>query len=157
MLDCIHLPGQVTPPDRAPDAFDLAKQDNEKSTTAPPISATPSLSSTATPSVVAEVLEQVSAADYDPSMDRREDDARQARHAAAALVDGTGEIPNQPEITIEDLAGDDAEETEEEEDDLDDMFAIDTSKPKKTKTSTTKVKIKRQRLLLRSVLLICAV
>lgn len=71
-------------------------------------------------------------------MDRREDDARQARHAAAALVDGTGEVPNQPEITMEDVGGDDAEETEEDED-LDDMFAIDTSKPKKKKPSTSKV------------------
>lgn len=94
--------------------------------------ASSSLSSVVPNPSVLEPTEQVSAADYDPSMDRREDDARIARHAAAALADGTGEIPNQPEVTMEDGDADEIEVTEDE-DDLDDMFAIDLDKPKKKK------------------------
>ena len=77
--------------------------------------------------------QQVSAADYDPSMDRREEDARHA--AAAALASGTGEVANnQTEITIEheDSEGSD-EVDDEDEDDLDDMFAIVSEEPKKKK------------------------
>ena len=69
--------------------------------------------------------EQISAADYDPTMDRREDDARRARHVAAeALADGIGEVPSQVDITsnVDDGAGDE---------EVDDMFALTTDKPKK--------------------------
>jgi len=62
--------------------------------------------------------EQISAADYDPSLDRREDEQRRVRGAQEGL--------NQDIEMIE----------EEEEDDVDDMFAvavIDKKKVKKVK------------------------
>ncbi|KAG5642041.1 hypothetical protein DXG03_003739 [Asterophora parasitica] len=65
--------------------------------------------------------EQISAADYDPSLDRREDEQRRIREPA-------------PEV----LTVDEEEEEEEEEEDLDDMFAVATSeqKVKKVKKKT---------------------
>lgn len=61
--------------------------------------------------------EQISAADYDPSLDRREDEQRRVR--------GTKELLNQDVEMIE-------EEEEEEEEDVDDMFAVSVT-DKKTK------------------------
>lgn len=62
-----------------------------------------------------EVGEQVSAADYDPNQDRREDEGKRIHD-------------------VDDLAGDDIEMiVEEEEDDLDDMFAVVTTEKKKAK------------------------
>lgn len=58
--------------------------------------------------------EQISAADYDPSLDRREDEQRRVR--------GTKEVLNQDGEMIE----------EEEEEDVDDMFAVSVA-DKKTK------------------------
>lgn len=58
--------------------------------------------------------EQISAADYDPSLDRREDEQRRVR--------GTKELSNQ-----------DVEMIEEEEEDVDDMFAVSVADRKKTK------------------------
>lgn len=60
--------------------------------------------------------EQISAADYDPSLDRREDEQRRIRDPALDVQ------------TIE-------EEVEEleEEDDVDDMFAVATNDTKKAK------------------------
>jgi serine/threonine-protein kinase PRP4 len=58
--------------------------------------------------------EQISAADYDPSLDRREDEQRRVR--------GTKELLNQDVEMIE----------EEEEEDVDDMFAVPVT-DKKTK------------------------
>jgi serine/threonine-protein kinase PRP4 len=58
--------------------------------------------------------EQISAADYDPSLDRREDEQRRVR--------GTKEVSNQ-----------DVEMIEEEEEDVDDMFAVSVADRKKTK------------------------
>lgn len=57
--------------------------------------------------------EQVSAADYDPSLDRREDEQRRVRDPVPAIE------------TIE--------EEVEEEDDVDDMFAVATSDVKKVR------------------------
>jgi serine/threonine-protein kinase PRP4 len=56
--------------------------------------------------------EQVSAADYDPSLDRREDEQKRAREPI-------------PEV--------DVIEEEEEEDDVDDMFAVAIGDKKKVK------------------------
>ena len=65
------------------------------------------------------VHEQISAADYDPSLDRREDEKR---------VLGVKDDPT------EDAQVEVVEEVEEDEDDVDDMFAIATAeKPKKVK------------------------
>jgi len=61
--------------------------------------------------------EQISAADYDPSLDRREDEQRRVR--------GTKEVSNQDVEMIE--------EEEEEEEDVDDMFAVSVADNKKTK------------------------
>jgi hypothetical protein len=124
------LVGQVTPPEREQAAFDLSKGGEEKTA---PVAATSSLSSVVPASVIVEPQDQVSAADYDPSMDRREDDARQARHAAAALAGETGEILNQPKVTMEGGDTGEVEEEFEEDDDVDDMFAVDVDKPKKKK------------------------
>jgi serine/threonine-protein kinase PRP4 len=62
--------------------------------------------------------EQISAADYDPSLDRREDEQRRVR--------GTKEVSNQDVEMIE-------EEEEDDDDDLDDMFAVSVADKKKTK------------------------
>lgn len=63
--------------------------------------------------------EQISAADYDPSLDRREDEKR---------VLGVQDGPTEDAQVVE------VEEVEDEEDDVDDMFAIATAeKPKKVK------------------------
>jgi serine/threonine-protein kinase PRP4 len=71
--------------------------------------------------------EQVSAADYDPSLDRREDEQRRARGLGAKVE------PQEDAIDIIE------EVTEEEDEDVDDMFAIITSEPntkKKVRVST---------------------
>ncbi|KAF9268367.1 kinase-like protein [Marasmius fiardii PR-910] len=64
--------------------------------------------------------DQVSAADYDPSLDRREDEHKRVK------------APVKVEPEIEEI---EVEEEEEDEDDLDDMFAVTTSlkKPKARK------------------------
>lgn len=70
--------------------------------------------------------EQVSAADYDPSLDRREDEQKRARAlkpqtgAVDVDVDGDGDVEM-------------IEEEEEEDDDVEDMFAIATVGEKKVK------------------------
>lgn len=64
--------------------------------------------------------EQISAADYDPSLDRREDEEKRMR----AVVAKDEEHLDNGVIEVDD----------EEEDDVDDMFAmIDAEKPKKVK------------------------
>jgi serine/threonine-protein kinase PRP4 len=62
--------------------------------------------------------EQISAADYDPSLDRREDEQRRVRG-------GTKEVLNQDVEMIE--------EEEEGEGDVDDMFSVSVTDKKKTK------------------------
>ncbi|KAI0792601.1 kinase-like protein [Abortiporus biennis] len=62
--------------------------------------------------------DQVSAADYDPSLDRREDEQKRVQ---AVIRDADMEVE-----MIE-------EEEEEEEDDVDDMFAVATTEKKKVK------------------------
>lgn len=63
--------------------------------------------------------EQVSAADYDPSLDRREDEQRRVRGAQEELI--------QDVEMIED------EEEEDDDDDVDDMFAVLVADKKKVK------------------------
>ena len=78
-------------------------------------------------------IEGIVAADYDPSKDRMDDDARRA---AKRL----GEHVNMRDVVEE------VEEEGEEEDDIDDIFALvdeDDPKPKKKK----KVKVVKVRLL----------
>jgi len=58
--------------------------------------------------------QMISAADYDPSLDRREDEERRVR--------GSQNEGNEEDIVVEEI---------EEEDDFDDMFAIDTGEKKK--------------------------
>ena len=67
------------------------------------------------------VEEQISAADYDPSLDRKEDEEKRLR----AVVEKDGEHQEAEMIEVED----------EEEEDVDDMFALDVAekKPKKVK------------------------
>jgi serine/threonine-protein kinase PRP4 len=66
------------------------------------------------------VREQISAADYDPSLDRREDEQRRVR--------GTKEVSNQDIEMIEE-----EEEDDDDDDDVDDMFAVAVADKKKTK------------------------
>lgn len=68
--------------------------------------------------------EQVSAADYDPSLDRREDEQRRVRGAKEEL--------NRDVEMIE-------EDDEEEEDDVDDMFAVSVVDKKKKVRKVKKV------------------
>lgn len=63
--------------------------------------------------------DQISAADYDPSLDRREDEQRR--------VLGVKDEPDNDVQMVEEV------EEEEEEEDVDDMFAIATTEKKKTK------------------------
>jgi serine/threonine-protein kinase PRP4 len=63
--------------------------------------------------------EQVSAADYDPSLDRREDEQKRVRDPA-------------PQVEVVE---------EEEEDDVDDMFAAATGDKKKIKKIKTVVSV----------------
>ena len=66
---------------------------------------------------------QVSAADYDPSLDRREDEHRRVLKDEPMAVDP---------VSIEDV--EEIEEVEEEEEDVDDMFAVAMGeRPKKVK------------------------
>ena len=65
--------------------------------------------------------EQVSAADYDPSLDRREDEQRRVRGAKEEL--------NQ-DVDVEMIEDDDEED---EDDDVDDMFAVAVVDKKKVK------------------------
>lgn len=67
------------------------------------------------------INEQVSAADYDPSLDRREDEEKRIR----AVVEKDENHQDVEMIEVE----------EEEEEDVDDMFALDVTekKPKKVK------------------------
>ena len=79
--------------------------------------------------------ENISAADYNPDEDRREDDARQLRHRGE--VGAAGQAGATAVAAQEVLEGGGEEEDEEEEDDEDDMFAID-AKPKKVKSGKKK-------------------
>lgn len=63
-----------------------------------------------------EVGEHVSAADYDPNQDRREDEGKRAHD--------NDHVGDEVEMIIEE---------EDEEDDLDDMFAVATTEKKKVK------------------------
>ncbi len=66
-----------------------------------------------------ETVEQISAADYDPSLDRREDEEKRVR-----AVIGNGEHAVDLEVA-------EVEEDVGEEDDVDDMFALATNEKKK--------------------------
>ncbi|CAE6397045.1 unnamed protein product, partial [Rhizoctonia solani] len=74
--------------------------------------------------------EGTSAAEYDPTLDWREDQARRAAHqtSQAELADGIGE---RGEVK------DDSMQVDEEDDDLDDMFAVGSRKIKLTAPKTT--------------------
>ncbi|KIJ12576.1 hypothetical protein PAXINDRAFT_82735 [Paxillus involutus ATCC 200175] len=71
--------------------------------------------------------EQISAADYDPSLDRREDAHKRVYKAERNAVD----LDDTEEVV---------EEEEEEEEDVDDMFAISTPEKKKKVKKVKKVK-----------------
>ena len=74
--------------------------------------------------------EQVSAADYDPSLDRREDEERRARGMGVKEEPSDGAMDIIEDVIVE------------EEEDVDDMFAITTEKP----TNRKKVKVTAVRL-----------
>jgi serine/threonine-protein kinase PRP4 len=77
--------------------------------------------------------QEQSAADYDPSMDRREDESRRVR----------GEIPaNAPNINGDIVMVDDeGDMEEEEEEDVDDMFALATDEKQKKKRKVKQVTV----------------
>ncbi|KAJ7221455.1 kinase-like protein [Mycena pura] len=86
---------------------------------------------------------QVNAADYDPSLDRREDEARR--------VQGQGVAPlAAPTLLVDEEEDDD---DDDEEDDVDDMFAFTSTKPKKktgkkkAKTDRAKAPVQQQQVL----------
>ncbi|KAG9080889.1 U4/U6 small nuclear ribonucleoprotein prp4, partial [Ceratobasidium sp. 370] len=79
---------------------------------------------------------QISAAEYDPTLDWREDQARRAAHQGQAeLADGIGERNEHGGTTISQQAGDTMEV--EEDEDLDDMFAVGSRKIKLTMPKNT--------------------
>ncbi|KAG6827312.1 hypothetical protein H0H92_012360 [Tricholoma furcatifolium] len=69
--------------------------------------------------------EQISAADYDPSLDRREDEQRRIGEPA-------------PEVQAMNVDEDEEDEEVEEEEDLDDMFAVATTTKKVKKVKKVK-------------------
>lgn len=81
---------------------------------------------------------QVSAGDYDPSMDRREDEQRRF-HADDVQIE-------EEEVEVE--------EVEEEEDDVDDMFAAVTSAKPKVKKMVKKI-VRLHSTLPRHILTVC--
>ncbi|KDQ18713.1 hypothetical protein BOTBODRAFT_52647 [Botryobasidium botryosum FD-172 SS1] len=120
------------------DNFSLTKDGNDNLPRSSIVPHTAALSRQHTPAQ-GDTEDLLFAADYDPSKDRREDEERRARNAAA--LDGVRQEIGQRDQDL--IAVDDATEHEDEvveddededEDDLDDMFAIATKKPKvKTK------------------------
>ncbi|GJJ14314.1 hypothetical protein Clacol_008578 [Clathrus columnatus] len=80
---------------------------------------------TADPKPVADG-EQISAADYDPNQDRKEDEERRVRD----IIAKNGLHEDNAMDVVEEVV----EEAEEEEEDLDDMFMIASNKTKKKKT-----------------------
>ncbi|CAE7100907.1 unnamed protein product [Rhizoctonia solani] len=73
--------------------------------------------------------EGTSAAEYDPTLDWREDQARRAAHQTQAeIADGIGERGAVP---------DDSMQVDDEDDDLDDMFAVGSRKIKLSAPKTT--------------------
>ncbi|KAJ3533281.1 hypothetical protein NMY22_g7395 [Coprinellus aureogranulatus] len=106
------------------DGFALAKEDEEDKDK---------------PSTDAEEkAEQVKAADYDPSLDRREDERRRF---------GVDELPGKAKeepMVVDDGEEEEVEVTDDEEEDVDDMFAIamgdDEEKPKKKKKKVVRKK-----------------
>jgi serine/threonine-protein kinase PRP4 len=75
---------------------------------------------------------QVSAAEYDPTLDWREDQARRAAHKGQVeIADGIGERDEQGGTAIGQQE-DDTMDVEEEDEDLDDMFAVGSRKIKLT-------------------------
>jgi len=116
-----------------PDIPDAAKQENGASKReSVSVSPTPAAFSLAKEAEGAQtksetqdgVHEQISAADYDPSLDRREDEQKR--------VFGVKEEPAEDLELVE-------EEEEEEEEDVDDMFAIATAEKKKKTKKVKKV------------------
>lgn len=101
---CIHAGKRESlspPPSATDETFELAKDDEQEKAQA----GAQGQDGTG---------EQISAADYDPSLDRREDERRRV-------------LKDEP-IDVETI-----EEEEEEEEDVDDMFAIATSEKKKVR------------------------
>jgi serine/threonine-protein kinase PRP4 len=98
----------------APDIFELAKEGEEEGAQA---EAQEQLKRDG-------AREQVSAADYDPSLDRREDEQRRVRGAKEEL--------NQDVEMIE-------EDEDDDEEDVDDMFSLSTADKKKHTKKVKKV------------------
>ncbi len=131
----MHSSGQVTP-EKFDDSelFPLAKDAEHSKLTTGQVSELPSTVDMTLDGTQNDL--QVSAADYDPSKDHREDQERCAKHnAAAALADGIEEIANKPDTsdTPDTSVGldEDQEEGSNEEDDDFDMFSMDTGPKKK--------------------------
>lgn len=82
------------------------------------------------------VTEQISAADYDPNLDRHEDEEKRVR--GVVLKD---EAHHGGDVVQGDVE-EEVEEEEEEEDDVDDMFALITSDKPKTKKVKKKVTVR---------------
>ena len=79
--------------------------------------------------------EQISAADYDPSLDRREDEEKRVRCVIGKDAAHTGGDKEVEMIDVE-------EEEEEEDDDVEDMFALEPTEKKKKKRKVKKVTVR---------------
>lgn len=76
--------------------------------------------------------EQIMAADYDPSLDRREDEARRVKGYVPK------EEPARDDMEVDVVEEEEEEIIEEEDEEVEDMFAIATSIPKKKKVKVKK-------------------
>lgn len=123
-----HLAGtpqraSITPPPTSTPGqqFELAKGDDTEST-----NVVDNAAGTAGPE------QQINAADYDPSLDRREDERRRF-----GIENGNAPVPDVMDVDADE--DEEGEETEEEDQDLDDMFAVALdeceAKPKKKKAN----------------------
>lgn len=86
--------------------------------------------------VTGEEEPEISAADYNPDFDRREDEKRMERLAAAN--GGTAGSKGKEELVVEEGAEGEESGEEEDDDDEDDMFAIGTDEAKPKKKRKTK-------------------
>ncbi|KAJ6567082.1 kinase-like domain-containing protein [Mycena capillaripes] len=149
-----HGPSSLAkPPSRSPSPGQDQEQEQEQFTLAKPDSpGKPSAASKSeaqhqpgTQQEEEDGQAQVNAADYDPSLDRREDEFRR--------VQGQGAQPA-PSLPVADE--EEEEEEEEEEDEVDDMFAFASTKTKKktgkkkAKTGKPKVSLQQQQHVLHS-------
>ncbi|GAA5990385.1 hypothetical protein JCM5350_003679 [Sporobolomyces pararoseus] len=130
-------PSRATSVDPANSNFTLLKDENEENSDRKSENENDKLGVHKS-EVTGEEEPEISAADYNPDFDRREDEKRMER--LAATNGGNAGAKGKEDLVLEEEEESGEEEEEEDDDDDDDMFAIGTedAKPKKKKRKTKK-------------------